>query len=41
MWDNYFQFQVHGNKSFDPDNPENMQWVYTEVIWMGFVSLDE
>lgn len=24
-------WQVHSGKSFDPDNPEHMQWVYLEV----------
>ncbi|XP_051126940.1 NEDD8-activating enzyme E1 catalytic subunit [Andrographis paniculata] len=24
--------EVHGDKSFDPDNPEDMQWVYTEAV---------
>lgn len=29
---NFFRLQVHSGKSFDPDNPEDMQWVYSEVI---------
>ncbi|XP_047982588.1 NEDD8-activating enzyme E1 catalytic subunit isoform X2 [Salvia hispanica] len=24
--------EVHGRKSFDPDNPEDMQWVYSEAV---------
>ncbi|XP_042037701.1 NEDD8-activating enzyme E1 catalytic subunit-like isoform X1 [Salvia splendens] len=24
--------EVHGRKSFDPDNPEGMQWVYSEAV---------
>ncbi|CAA0839874.1 NEDD8-activating enzyme E1 catalytic subunit [Striga hermonthica] len=23
---------VHGSRSFDPDNPEDMQWVYSEAL---------
>lgn len=26
-----FHSQVHSGKTFDPDNPEHMQWVYSEV----------
>lgn len=24
--------EVHSSKTFDPDNPEHMQWVYTEAV---------
>lgn len=27
----HFFLQVHSGKTFDPDEPEHMQWVYSEV----------
>lgn len=28
---NILHLQVHSGKSFDPDNPDDMQWVYSQV----------
>lgn len=29
---------MHSGKSFDPDDPEHMQWVYSEVNYMELLS---
>lgn len=30
--------QVHSGKTFDPDDPEHMQWVYSEVDLCSLLS---